>query len=413
MIVADDLSGAADTAVAFARDGRRPVVRWRTAHAWLESSDPPEVLALDTETRSGSAQSAAEATTLAVGAARRLDAGILFKKIDSTLRGHVGSEVAAALDAWGTPAMAVVAPAFPEVGRTTRLGCQLVNGTPLPASAIAPRLDAAGLRTQLIDLSEVRSEGLAECLVAHSRAGVRAVVCDADCPDDLVRIARAALSRGREIVWVGSGGLARALAAEQVRDTAAPEAGRLSAALSAAGRPVLIVVGSATTTARQQAQCLADAGATRIAVPLSALREAGPDGRDSEILAVLCDRLAEGTDVVVTIEAGTDSSGDPRIVDALAAWLRPVAALVGGVVVTGGETAVHLFDAWGITGLEVIGEIEPGVPRALSLGRVEMPVVTKAGGFGDAAPLERARRALHEQAVLSRPKESEGVWPVR
>ncbi|MCL9826320.1 four-carbon acid sugar kinase family protein [Ralstonia solanacearum] len=120
LILADDLSGAADCAVAGVRAGLRSAVMLRADGA------PPaaDVLALDTDTRRAGAPDAA-ARQLAAWQALARPATRLYKKIDSTLRGNVAAEVAALVPVAG---LAVVAPAFPAAGRTTRNARQWLHG---------------------------------------------------------------------------------------------------------------------------------------------------------------------------------------------------------------------------------------------------------------------------------------------
>ena len=104
------------------------------------------------------------------------DGPLLFKKVDSTLRGNVAAELAAALRTRraliSPPARVgiVFAPAFPALGRTTVNGRQLVYGQPLretelwsserarPHAEIAQMLGEAGLTCAMIDLALVRGE---------------------------------------------------------------------------------------------------------------------------------------------------------------------------------------------------------------------------------------------------------------
>jgi hypothetical protein len=94
MIVADDLSGATDSAVACAERGLDTVV------VLGETSDPgtAEAIAFDADTRGLTREAAAAETARLVGAHIKARPGLLFKKVDSTLRGHVGPEIAALLN---------------------------------------------------------------------------------------------------------------------------------------------------------------------------------------------------------------------------------------------------------------------------------------------------------------------------
>ncbi|HET6637086.1 MAG TPA: four-carbon acid sugar kinase family protein, partial [Streptomyces sp.] len=121
LVVADDLTGAADTAVAFAAAGLPTQVAFagtQGAHRG-QAHRAPAVLALDTDSRRRTARDAAAAVTAALRAAP--PARLRMKKVDSTLRGNIGVETTAALDALGC-GLALCAPAFPEAGRQTRDG---------------------------------------------------------------------------------------------------------------------------------------------------------------------------------------------------------------------------------------------------------------------------------------------------
>jgi uncharacterized protein YgbK (DUF1537 family) len=120
-LVADDLSGAADSSAGLARPVR--VTFW-PAPAWDADLDPQVVQVHDTESRSLSPAQAAERV---VSACSLLPWPHLYKKIDSTLRGNPGAEIAAALHSTGYR-MAVVVPSLPDQGRTVAGGILRVHG---------------------------------------------------------------------------------------------------------------------------------------------------------------------------------------------------------------------------------------------------------------------------------------------
>src|SRR5947209_20418216 len=92
LILADDLTGAADCAVAFGRRGSAAVVTWGDANHLHGRHEP--VLAFDAARR-GLAAEAAAARHVAVLASLPMSQRFLVKKIDSTLRGQRAAEVAA------------------------------------------------------------------------------------------------------------------------------------------------------------------------------------------------------------------------------------------------------------------------------------------------------------------------------
>ena len=110
--------------------------------------------------------------------ARRQKPRIVFKKIDSLMRGNPAIEIAAALEAYGCEE-AIATPAFPAMGRRVIGGQLLVDTIP-----------------------------------GWTRIDVSAIARDAETDDDLRRLVRKGLASGRRILWAGSGGLAGALAEE-------------------------------------------------------------------------------------------------------------------------------------------------------------------------------------------------------
>src|SRR5262245_61513390 len=139
LIVADDLTGAAECAVAFVRRGRAAAVTWG------EMADAPDralpVLAYDAGSRALSAEAAASRHADVLARLHNPEHH-LFKKIDSALRGQPAAEIAATLKhlaARSAAAFGVFAPAFPATGRTTIDGRILVKGRPVEEAEVWQR----------------------------------------------------------------------------------------------------------------------------------------------------------------------------------------------------------------------------------------------------------------------------------
>src|SRR3546814_13297028 len=127
--------------------------------------------------------------------------------------------------------MAVVAPAFPDAGRSTRNGRQYVNGVALEETEvwrhegilgvadIPEMLSAHGLRSVLIELAQVRVGGevLRKAIQNCMEQGVQVVVCVAETNEDLQSVAQASIASSSAVVWVGSAGLAHYLPVETGR----------------------------------------------------------------------------------------------------------------------------------------------------------------------------------------------------
>ena len=403
LIIADDLSGAADCAAAFAHVGMDTMV---VLDAGAARSASACVIAVDADSRRLPAAEAARIQQ-ALHARYYADGMLLYQKIDSTLRGNFGAEVAAAAAGAG---LAIVAPAFPRAGRTTRGGCQYLHGVPLEqsevwriagmtgAAAIPAMLEGQGLRTVSLDGATLRQEtnDVAALLASLAGGGVQAVVCDAETDEDLYRIAQASLGLPVPCFWAGSAGLAAQLAMAVGR--ALPDTWPVPPKLAVSGA-ILTVVGSMSSISRQQAERLEAATQIAcIAVEVGMLREGPLHAQWQALQQGLCAAVASGRDLLLTM-TGEDTSGIDEglyLCQALAALVAPVAGQTGAVIATGGETARALLCAMGYHGLRLQGEIETGVPLSMATGPRPLAVITKAGAFGDEATLLKCYQALAE-----------------
>ncbi len=410
LILADDLTGAADCGIAFAKRGLATVVGWGEA----APGDPTcDAFAFDTNSRALSAPDA-RARQAAAFARFFVPGSTLYKKIDSTLRGQPAAEIAVlaeALRAATGAAFGIFAPAFPATGRTTRGGRVLVGGAPLeeaevwrrehsyPSAELVAILATAGLRAATVPLATVRAatETLRAALAALADGGTAVAACDAETEEDLRRIATASLSLAAEgVFFIGSAGLAAALAAVGSAAVARPPLPQQGLAGG-----TLVVVGSLAAVSRQAAERLAaEAGVLTLPVePAILLGEAGAPARAALARAV-GDGLRAGDTVLVHLLLGDerDLAVDARLVAALADVIAPAAPHIGSLAATGGETAACLLSRLGVNGIRLVEEVEPGIALGLALGpapgHAAFPVVTKAGAFGGPDSLARIARHL-------------------
>jgi uncharacterized protein YgbK (DUF1537 family) len=89
-----------------------------------------------------------------------------------------------------------------------------------------------------------------------------------------------------------------------------------------------------------------------------------------------------------------------RIVDGLAQIGSQLAheGRISGIIATGGDTANALCNALGAQALEILGEVEAGIPIMRILGERSLPLVTKAGGFGSLAAMGDALQKVKHYA---------------
>ena len=401
LILADDLTGAADCAIAFGRRGRAAAVMWNDGANASDCRLP--VLAYDAASRGLSAVAAA-ARHLEVLARLPERGRILFKKIDSTLRGHPAAETAATLahlKLRSGPAFGVFAPAFPATGRTTIDGRILVNSSPLeeteiwrrdhtyPTSDLVDVLASEGIRGEKILLSTVRGAELIATFARLAAEGDVIAVCDAETDHDLHLIAAASLHVSPAPFFIGSAGLAHALAGLDAGNDVEP----LEFPANPSG--TLIVVGSLAGVSRAAARGLV-ANGTVEHFPVAPETLLGDGAGGSTLAADVMKRLSAGGDALVEIMVDDQPmmSLGPRLAQGLAGVLAPVASSIGAFAATGGETAAALLSRFGVNGIRLADEIEPGVSLGLTLGERSVPIATKAGAFGDELSLIRISERL-------------------
>lgn len=369
-IVADDLTSAADGAGPFLKRGFAPYL-----HRGPCPRTDETVIAVDTGSRnlSETEAEAAAAQTVAALAGRSL----LYKTMDSTLRGHIRAEIAAAFEVSGRDRL-VIAPAFPAAGRQTIGGVQFVGGR-LVSEAGYGRDPLHPARTsRILDLIDpalgpvtILSQRMSDEAVLAALARSRVLIIDADRQEILDRRVALLIQSG-SILWVGSPGLAQALATQIVALPMRPFCPRPGA------RRVLIVVGSANAVSRQQCKVLAENGV--------------PVGQHAAEL----DANAE----IVCLRAPQAGGGDPAAI--LAALADEAQAAMGAqrfdaILATGGDTMGALLQRISISSLALSGEFEPGFPfgcGTMAGAATPLFLAMKAGGFGRPETLLHAAQRL-------------------
>jgi len=407
VVIADDLTGANDTAVQFVKQGLKAIVLLCVPCAPSELDE--DVLVVDTQSRALSPTEAYQKVTETALLFKDRDRfQTIYKKIDSTLRGNLGTEIDAVMDVCGLE-LAIVAPAFPRNGRITVGGFHFLGGAPLEATEIArdplcpvseshiPTLMAAQTKRKVghVGIKSViaGTEGILEAMRRLSAAGREVLVCDAWQEEHLKMIAMAAVRLEKPILWVGSAGLAEYV----------PLALGLGAA-SAEGKPVLVIAGSVSNVTRGQVTMLRQRTdlAYIEASPWAFLKPATAQAESDRCYHAAVDAIRTGKDVVIvsgdsdemvarTKKEGLSSGLSSRqtseaVAAALGSLCRQITldAPLGGLVLTGGDIALSCCSLLSASGISVSREVAPGIPMGVLKGGQcsGLKVVTKAGAFG-------------------------------
>ncbi len=357
LILADDLTGACDSAAAFLRHGH-------TARVWLTPNPNPEapetVWVRHTASRDLSPTAAARAVTQTAHTLPTTP--LIFKKVDSAGRGNIAAELLAAQKAFAAD-LILLAPSFPAAGRIVRCGILQITDitsqhTNISLAALFPeqhhhRIGQAAKPAELATLIS---------------AGKDILLCDATTNADLQAITSAAAKLPARILWAGSAGLANALAAlhpanpphEQPRS---PQTGS-----------TLVVAGTTHNVTQLQLEHL------QAAPDINAIDHASDpiDGQAHNILQIPC--TEDDTTRIRTL------------------WQR-LSPRPGALILTGGDTAALVLAALHAEAIILHGELAPGIPWGTIEGGLahNCTVVTKSGGFGTETSLTDAVAFIRER----------------
>jgi uncharacterized protein YgbK (DUF1537 family) len=357
-LLADDLTGALDTAAEFVGLCGPFDVTWPEAPVAQRSGS----LAIDSGTRE---RAKAESVEIVGRLAPQLQgATIAYKKVDSLLRGVWAAELGACLRS-GYWASCVVAPAFDYQGRRTVGGQQFARTVQGEWHRVGDNL--------LDQLKQDGIEARAGGPDTLTQGGVQ--VFDAESDLDLDRVVEMARRMPGPLLWCGSGGLAGALAR-----------GHGAAAPSQLKRPVLGLFGSdQAATASQLAAC----GEATIALAEGEGTARVQRKLVDDSVALVKFALADG---LSRVEAAQRIA---RELTTLIATLDPP----GTLIVAGGETLKAVCVGLGAHALQVTGRIVPGLPRSVLQGGrwAGVDIISKSGAFG---PSELWRDLLRDNHLL-------------
>lgn len=365
-LIADDLTGACDAGVQFAQRGFLSVVQLGSMPLPLDLAD---LKILNTNSRNDPPELARFKVSEALRSLKEEGRELTYKKIDSTLRGNLGAEIEAAM---GERRLAVVAPAFPAMGRLILDGTLRVAGAVPPRVSHLPTLLRRQTRRKVIHFSgrfvSEGGEALRRRLEEVSKQARSIVVMDTRTEADLAVIARAAWRLQEPPLMVGSAGLAAEIA-ELLRARHRRRHGPASQGPRSdrSRRPVVLIIGSTHRISALQSDYLL---AHRPAIPLAL---------DGKCLRKFRRAIREKRHILIKLSLADYDSGR----------LAPLTEMVtsngvGGIVLTGGDTADLVVRALDARGIILAREILPGIPWGRLMGGLAdgKPIATKAGPFG-------------------------------
>lgn len=432
-ILADDLTGACDTALQFFNAGSEATVLLdykavdpnRTEGTWVVNTDSRHLEQYD---------AIAAVKKSAHFLIENFGIDCFYKKLDSTFRGHVAQECLALLDELRWKAC-VIAPAYPEQDRKTIGGYQLVGGIPLELTDAARDPLFPVRQSSLLGILGAQSSPnivyhipfstvvhgagpIKKALVEAIQMGKKLIVVDACADVDLEQLALAITLMPAEtpVLPCGSAGLAKAITKRWVHRDVDFDDDERPDTLSLPPRPILLVMGSMHSTSRLQIETLLQhardynlrgdielikltAGHLLGQSPLTSVTEQARQALMSGKNIVLCSSfpytLVEET-AQLAEALSIDSTQLPAVITEV---LSKIAEEVlkdcpAHLVLSGGETANGVCRAMGSRRLALLGQLETSI--TLAEDQEKRYVVTKSGGFGDRMTLLNVIKQLEE-----------------
>ena len=409
-IIADDLTGASDTGIQFRKYGLKTkvIVDVNQLEQFL---DGDEVLAINSNTRPLHGEKAYKIVYDICCLLKQSGSTRIYKKVDSTFRGNPGIELEAVMDALGAN-LAVLVPSFPENGRYMldgylKIAQVLTNGNGKEDMILINDGDQQLCHVPTL-IKEQMIRKVANITINTVRQGIPAIlseieklyakgyqvmIIDAVTKGDLKNIALACRMLPEETVMAGAAGFASFLAkvmdlpSDTLRESPSKEG------------IILIVAGTCNPTTRKQIdEVMKNTDANLIKINTGKIINGFTA---DEVEKVVCEmhelNKTNGVNGRISIIA-VDSLFNANLYSSqIKKWGKTIAQAIGiivgrlvndqivqSLVITGGDTALHVLNALKAKGIELEEEVLPGIPLGRLIGGKAngTPIITKAGGFG-------------------------------
>jgi D-threonate/D-erythronate kinase len=410
-VIADDLTGAADTGIQFCRPEAPTYLLGLDHIRTFPFPESPYCLSLFTNTRNQQPEQAGETLKMAACAIKNLRPSHIYKKMDSGLRGNIGAELDALVESLGFE-VSFVAPAFPAQSRITLHDVHYLHGVPLaqtemardPVSPVSESRISVLLSRQSqhpigrVDLNilDRNSEELVGYIRHWLLQGVKHIVFDAATQSHLDTIANLAIAHFPRSLPVGSAGLASSLSGLLSPGTAGTR--DLQCLM---GNRILFVCGSASEVLSTQVdQLIRSSDCSSYFLDPLELVSLDRAERIAELSREAAGNLAARS-VVLKIKSPVLSLSPAKGHELLKGLTDLVLSVLNdvrpdGILLSGGDTALAVWNALQAEALLLAQELLPGfVLGTFCKGSLHgLPVVTKAGAFGASDALVRIYEML-------------------
>lgn len=414
-IIADDLTGANDTALQMQQKGAVTKILLEAIVPSEFAREETQVWAISTETRNLPAEDAYNKVKETGKFFKdNFNFEYFFKKIDSTLRGNIAVETLTLLSEINYDA-AVVIPAFPAEGRITVGGYHLLKGLPISMSEMAmdpmcpiheahiPSMFKNQLGTEhedLVGIIELKTvlNGAGPILMKLNElieTGKKLIVVDAVSTTNIEQVVLAINKSQKKILPAGTAAFANILAniwLGSIKNHEEP--------IKVPNIPRLILSGSATKITANQLTRLENSDDFSNVFTIALTAEQIINNKQAEIIEKILNNLGRNNTVVVHTSKLFDDSAlnlnldeeTPKeiflgkITDFLSYLAQEISHKRDVILVTiGGETSYKCCKSVNSAELTIIDEAASAI--ALTKSGHQRFIVTKSGNLGNANTL--------------------------
>ncbi|MFP7737359.1 four-carbon acid sugar kinase family protein [Priestia aryabhattai] len=418
-VISDDLTGASDCGGQLVRYGLDVSVVLTGHNSNLNKK---EALIFNTDSRAVSEKEAYERVKKVCERVKSEAFDVIYKKIDSTMRGNIGQEINAVYDVF-QPDFVFIAPAFPEAGRQVINGVHFLNQKQLHETEVGndPKTPVNdSLITRVIKSQAQREVGhlsykdlhagyefVIKKLKAFKNQKVSYITVDSVHESDLKYLVEMIKKTEFSVVWSGSSGLINYL----------PQAYGLQqykkkVSFLRKDKPVLFVIGSVSKVGRNQLRQLllnSDTIGLEINPSKIILDSASKQKELSRVTDKALKSLETGKSIALfssgevkkTHEIGKKQGFSAiEMSDYISMTMGEVAvALINqcnitNLFLTGGDTAQQVLSQLQVHKFHLLDEVEPGIPLGKLDYKGEIFAVTKAGSFGTDLAMLKAKSKL-------------------
>ena len=406
IVIADDLTGSNATCSLFKKIGLRAASILKLQG---DINYDVDVISYSTASRGLDKEEAYKKVSEAIKILKNKDVLVYNKRIDSTLRGNIGTEINAMLDNLEDDRIAVVIPSYPDSGRIVVNKTMLVNGvllensdagkdpkTPIKTSCVESLIQK-GIKYSstyftLSDIEQPIEEIVKKIQEAIKKS--RVLIFDAVNNEDIIKISKAIIHSDINIITVDPGPFTLYYSKELQKKNHLE-------------KKILMVIGSVTTTTKKQIEyILQEEDIFLVKMRVEDFFEEESCSKEIERVISFIKKGIESYDLflVTTSPIGDEKKADlQKLAENLNTTVEEISKIIAntltetvvkilketekfeGVYSSGGDITIALLEKLKAIGVEIREEVIPLAAYGRIIGGdfPDLKLVSKGGMVGD------------------------------